>query len=195
MIPASANAPHLSGKTYSEGPALPTAVSGPESILVDIWLTGAAGMFLWCLIGYCLTKRKLRKGRVLLCSDKVPVYESRSLQTPVLAGLLRPAIYLPEGFVQREMAVRHELCHLERCDLWRKWFIQLIVCVHWFNPAVYLMRREANRLSELACDEAVVRGMDDTGRRSYANMLLHTVKSASGSGGLMAPLSAGRKND
>lgn len=56
-----------------------------------------------------------------------------------------------------------------------KWLVQAAICLHWFNPLVYRMEREISRACELACDEAVMRGLDAGGRRAYGDTLLHAM--------------------
>ena len=146
---------------------------------VIIWISGAAIALTLSVAGYLISMRKLRQKRVQAKGGRVPVYESECVTTPLLAGLFRPAIYLPKGFENPELAIHHELCHLKRGDLWLKWAIQLAVCIHWFNPFVYLLKHEFSRLSELSCDCAVVRGLDDEARSVYGEMILSTVRSVS----------------
>jgi beta-lactamase regulating signal transducer with metallopeptidase domain len=154
-------------------------------IVTICWLAVAGGMLLWHIAGYCLTVSRLKKGRALLTADRIPVYESARISTPLLTGLFRPVIYLPCGFKNAELAVRHELCHWRRGDIWSKWLVQLAVCIHWFNPMAHLMKREMNRLSELSCDEAVIRNMDAGERQAYRQMIVDTLRLSSGLGGLM----------
>lgn len=66
----------------------------------------------------------------------------------------------------------HELIHYKRKDMLCKWFVQLVLCVHWFNPFAYRLAREMNKACELACDEAVTAGLSDAGKRAYGNTLL-----------------------
>lgn len=73
----------------------------------------------------------------------------------------------------------HELIHYRHRDMFCKWFIQLILCVHWFNPSVYLLVKEAGRACELACDESVVSGLDDAEKKAYGNTLLAFLQTGS----------------
>jgi len=151
-------------------------------LLPCVWLAGASAMLLWTLHAYTLMLYWLRRNRTLKTTGRVPVYESTGVTTPLLVGILRPAVYLPAGFDNAGLAIRHELCHLRRGDLWLKWLLQLIVCVHWFNPLAYRMRRELNRLCELACDISAVRELGEADRRTYGAMLLDTAGAAADRG-------------
>lgn len=90
---------------------------------------------------------------------KVRLYRSRKIASPVLLGVWKPALILPEENIPEETLVYvfwHELTHCRRQDSLYKWMIQLAVCVHWFNPFVYRLEKEIGQACELACDEAVI---------------------------------------
>ena len=58
--------------------------------------------------------------------------------------------------------------------------VQFTICLHWFNPCVYLLEREVSRMCELSCDEAVTKDLGAAGKRAYGDMLLRAVASAGG---------------
>ena len=102
--------------------------------------------------------------------------------SPMLLGLRHPCIVLPSAGLSEEEfrhTVRHELVHCRRKDLLYKWLVQLVVCIHWFNPLVWWMGREVDRACELACDETVLGELDPQGRQAYGDTLLR----AAGEGG------------
>ncbi len=107
----------------------------------------------------------------------VELYVNRLVSSPMLLGLFRPCIVLPtaHGLSNKEFiyTIWHELIHYKHLDLFYKWLVQITVCLHWFNPLVRLMGRELERACELACDETVIRELDERGRRDYGNTLLH----------------------
>lgn len=95
--------------------------------------------------------------------------------SPMVVGLLRPRLLLPEeGYDARSLAFifRHELTHCRRHDLWYQLALLLANAVHWFNPLVWLMVRQAQGDLELTCDDAVVAGADRETRRAYSETLL-----------------------
>ena len=105
----------------------------------------------------------------------IPLVVTPAADCPMLAGFLRPALYLPDEALSEQEALfvfRHELTHLKRGDLWLKLLLTAARAVHWFNPLVYLMARFAQEDIELACDDAVVRGMDGAARRAYGETIL-----------------------
>jgi beta-lactamase regulating signal transducer with metallopeptidase domain len=110
-----------------------------------------------------------------LTTNPPALYRNPRASTPMLIRLFRPAIVLPDrGYTDEQLksALLHELTHLRRKDIWIKWLTVLAVSVHWFNPVVWLMRREISRACELACDEAVIEKMDDDGKQSYGDTLI-----------------------
>lgn len=105
----------------------------------------------------------------------IPLVVTPAADCPMLAGFLRPALYLPDEALSEQEALfvfRHELTHLKRGDLWLKLLLTAARAVHWFNPLVYLMARFAQEDIELACDDAVVCGMDGAQRRAYGETIL-----------------------
>lgn len=106
---------------------------------------------------------------------KVRLYRSRKIASPVLLGVWKPALILPEENIPEETLVYvfwHELTHCRRQDSLYKWMIQLAVCVHWFNPFVYRLEKEIGQACELACDEAVIAPLNREERRRYGSLLL-----------------------
>lgn len=97
-----------------------------------------------------------------------------SLNSPVVAGLVTPTIYLPECCDQwskktLRMALLHELSHVQRRDLWMATLAHLACLLHWFNPTVWWMRRTFLTQCEFACDSHLLsRGADP---KTYAHAL------------------------
>lgn len=106
---------------------------------------------------------------------EVQIYENPLIISPMLVGMISPILVIPKtcsidvGF---HHLLAHELIHYKRKDIFYKWLFQIVMCIHWFNPFLYLFRREMNRYCELSCDEAVIKRMETTERYSYGNMLL-----------------------
>ena len=107
----------------------------------------------------------------------IPLVVTPAADCPMLAGFLKPTLYLPDEALSEQEAMfifRHELTHYKRGDLWLKLLLTAAKTVHWFNPLVYLMARFAQEDIELACDDAVVRGMDSVQRRAYGETILRS---------------------
>lgn len=107
----------------------------------------------------------------------IPLVVTPAADCPMLAGFVKPTLYLPDEALSEQEAMfifRHELTHYKRGDLWLKLLLTAAKAVHWFNPLVYLMARFAQEDIELACDDAVVRGMDSAQRRAYGETILRS---------------------
>ena len=118
-----------------------------------------------------LVEQNRIKTTVELCANNL-------ISSPLLIGFFRPCIMLPSAELPPadfDYTIRHELMHFKRRDMFYKWLVQFTVCIHWFNPFVYLMSREIGRLCELSCDEAVIRELDTQGRRAYGDTLLNAI--------------------
>ena len=122
---------------------------------------------------------------------------SRAIPSPVTMGLFAPVIIMPADIPadRAYYAFLHEITHIRRLDALYKWLAEAAVCLHWFNPAVYVLQKEVSRACELSCDEAVIRHMDSRDKQRYGELLLatlrrHTVPSDAGMG---LPLSQNAK--
>ena len=97
------------------------------------------------------------------------------ISAPLTYGVLYPMILLPCGMDWGDRAalscvLAHEREHVRRFDALRKLFLAAALCLHWYNPLVWVLYVLANRDMEMACDEAVLRGGAD--REGYALALL-----------------------
>lgn len=116
--------------------------------------------------------REINMGQIL-------VFTNDEIASPLVCGLFAPKIYLPTrmDFSNTEL-LRHILCHetmhIRRKDNWIKAVMLVTLCLHWFNPLVWIMSKYLASDLELACDEAVLRHYDkeDEIRKNYALSLL-----------------------
>lgn len=106
------------------------------------------------------------------------VFTNDEIASPLVCGLLSPKIYLPTrmDFANTEL-LRHILCHetmhIRRHDNLMKSAMLPVLCVHWFNPLVWIMSKRLSSDLEAACDEAVLRFYhDEEAGKSYALCLL-----------------------
>ncbi len=192
---ASASAQDSAAFGYTD-PSKGENISAVFGYLWILWLTGALVLLARKITAYQSYARYIRAGcrevadiamLDLLAREEVwagvkrPVelYVNNMVSSPMLLGLFRPCIILPTADLSQDeflCTVRHELIHYRRWDMPYKWLVQITICLHWFNPLVYLMGRELGRACELSCDEAVIRSLDQQGRRAYGDTLLHAVR-------------------
>ena len=113
----------------------------------------------------------------------IPVIVSRKVNSPMILGIFRPVLVIPrEDYSSAEfnMIVRHELTHCKRHDIAFKMLLTAVNALHWFNPFVYLMVREANADIELCCDADVLRNADSVQRKAYADSILTSMEREKG---------------
>ena len=188
-------------------PAAPALPASPVKILMELPERSEpirsllpAAEILWLSIACCLASvflirgflliQRFRKGarpdpdaaRILKGMAKtrrIPaVSRTDRISTPLLTGLLRPIILLPEhpfSPADLTLILTHEYTHYRYRDLFLKLFLLLTACVQWFNPLGWLLVRESGFLCEEACDWRITRHLDREERRRYGRILLETM--------------------
>lgn len=134
-------------------------------------LAGTALLLLLLLASHLSNRRDAAAARPV--GDGV--YRSDRVGTPAVYGIGRPRILIPESLPEDMLpaVLAHERAHIRRLDnLWRLLAL-LTACLHWFNPAVWLLLRAFLHETELACDESAVSRMDAPTRRAYAHALVN----------------------
>lgn len=167
------------------------------TILFYGYLAGAAAFLLYQGVSYAHFRRTVRRWKrdvaradyAAMLSDTVrdlgvsapEMIVCEAISTPAVTGLLRPRLLLPhEHYDVQELRyiLRHELCHLKRRDMLLKLVLLAANAMHWFNPVVYLMLRQADEDIELACDSAATDGLELPERAAYSRTLLAAVQSS-----------------
>ena len=124
------------------------------------------------LLSDCMEKLNIK--------TKVELYRNASITSPIMIGFFQPGIVMPVGELgDRELSYvfAHELHHCKMRDMFYKWLVQIVICIHWFNPFVYLLEKEITKACELSCDEAVIFMLDESARREYGDTLISFMKS------------------
>lgn len=167
------------------------------TILFYGYLAGTAAFLLYQGVSYALFRRTVRRWKrdvaradyAAMLSDTArdlgvsapEMIVCEAISTPAVTGLLRPRLLLPhEHYDVQELRyiLRHELCHLKRRDMLLKLVLLAANAMHWFNPVVYLMLRQADEDIELACDSAATDGLELPERAAYSRTLLAAVQSS-----------------
>lgn len=135
-----------------------------------VWLIGLGAMLLYALVSYLRLRRRVS---VSLCVRE-NIYLCDAISSPFILGVVKPRIYLPSGLdeVQRQNVLSHERAHLTRRDHWWKPLGFALLAVYWFNPVLWLAYALLCRDIELACDERVIRTMDESAVKTYSTVLL-----------------------
>lgn len=98
--------------------------------------------------------------------------------SPMLMGFFKPVIVLPKEDYSRDelfFILKHELVHYKRHDIWLKLLLVVAKGIHWFNPVVWMMQREAVIDMEMSCDERVIKNADYVVKKAYTETLLSTI--------------------
>ena len=173
-------------------------VYGDREILVsDLLLWLWIGVAVILLIRYFYKRVKVRRileQYVIKDTDTKGYYESflndtkiRSIKIAVIPGeeqaaifgVIRPIMILPDAVLEEKTVahmIRHEIKHYANYDLWLKFFVDLLVVIHWWNPIVYMMRKELSLAFELSNDYMVTKDMSELGKIEYAETLVQAAK-------------------
>ena len=178
-------------------PPLSSENSGFGSVWLVIWLSGSILLAAFFTLSYLrcyfefktslpaenefarqwLIEHKIKRPLSIRQSDKITV--------PLTYGVFRPVILMPkqtdwENTKQLRYVLLHEYVHVCRFDAFLKLICVFVLCLHWFNPAVWLMYVLFNRDIELACDERVVKKTGLSSKAEYALMLIGTEEKKAG---------------
>ena len=135
-----------------------------------VWLIGLGAMLLYALASYLRLRRRVSVS--LPIQDHI--YLCDAISSPFILGVVKPRIYLPSTLdeIQQQNVLAHEHAHLARHDHWWKPLGFALLAVYWFNPVLWLAYALLCRDIELACDERVIRTMDESAVKTYSTVLL-----------------------
>lgn len=183
VSPDLANIPFTGGPT---GASLPAPSISPFEI---VWLTGIFACALFFIVAYIKCRREFKMSlpvkndfaiRWLLeypLWRPVQIRQSDRVKAPLTYGIFRPVVLLPKttdwsNEIKLRYILTHEFTHIRRFDTLAKLVLTAAVCVHWFNPLVWVMFIMANRDIELSCDETVIRKYGEAAKYAYALTLI-----------------------
>ncbi|MDE5576724.1 MAG: M56 family metallopeptidase [Oscillospiraceae bacterium] len=161
--------------TESLPPPTPENSADPMQVVLFaaaiVWLAGVAVMAAYTVISYFSVRKKLA-GATLLRDN---IYTCGNIGTPFVYGTVRPKIYLPEDIPEADTdyILAHERTHIRRGDHIVKLIAMAALCLHWFNPLVWVSYKLMTKDMELSCDERAVSRFDRDVRKDYANALLN----------------------
>ncbi len=140
------------------------------SIAAFAWLTVGCGLMGKNIHTYLYLKRRLQNSR----KTGVNTYKNSYISSAFVIGCLRPKIYLPENITpnEEEIVVMHEQQHIKSRHTYAKLLAFTALCLHWFNPLVWLAYSLFEKDMEMACDEAVIRQLGHKAKADYSQALL-----------------------
>ena len=135
-----------------------------------VWSAGGTGLLLYSIVQYVILRRRLI-GAIHLHGK---TYLADYIDTAFVVGLLQPRIYLPSKVPERERTyiLAHEQHHIRRFDHIFKLLAYIALCIHWFNPLVWIAFAMAGEDMEMSCDEAVIKKLGIEIRADYSASLL-----------------------
>lgn len=181
------------------------AISLPVEPSALIWGVGAAALGLYFVVGYWRVTREFdmslpvehpfcgewlrRQKEKMPLRRQIRIRQFDRIGTPLTYGVRRPTILLPNQTLEEQpktltYILTHEYVHIRRFDCVSKLLLSAALCLHWFNPLVWVMYVLANRDLELSCDEMVLRLLGIENRSAYAMALLEMEEKRSGFGAL-----------
>lgn len=142
----------------------------PMQIAAYIWLAGASVMAACSVAQYLILRRRLAEAVPL----QGEIYLTDRISSPFVMGIFHPRIYLPSStpMEERRFIVAHERHHIRRGDPVWKLLGYAALCLHWFNPLVWLAFCLAGKDMEMSCDEAVIKRLGEHIRADYSQALL-----------------------
>lgn len=148
----------------------PKRAASPMEIAAYVWLGGASIMALYSVAQYLALRRRLAEAMPY----QEEVYLADSIVSPFVIGVFRPQIYLPSDTPEEErrFILAHERHHIRRGDHIWKLLGYAALCLHWFNPLVWLAFCLAGKDMEMSCDEAVIKQLGENVRADYSQALL-----------------------
>ena len=156
-----------------------------SDIAAIIWLAGMVVLVVFGGAVYFLTLRKIKKSSVfehivldeckqsLKMKRRVKMLKNREIESPFVYGIYRPKIILPESVIKADNKslthiLIHELVHIKHFDNLLKLISSFILCIHWYNPIVWLSYILMQRDIESSCDEKVLAVLGYNAKGEYA---------------------------
>jgi bla regulator protein BlaR1 len=175
---------------------------GITDMMCYAWMVGLMLILGINLIRYLIFLQAIRKNSVIIScpgidADKIITRKTSMIDAPLMVGLFRPVLLLPDIEMSEEnlkYILLHELTHYKRHDLWYKWFAMLVNTVHWFNPFAYIVSRQIDEECEISCDLSVVANMDEEEQKGYMNTILTLVSRTRTNPKLFTTAMANNKN-
>jgi beta-lactamase regulating signal transducer with metallopeptidase domain len=135
-----------------------------------LWLLGVVILLLYSIVSF-LRLRKRLIGAVKLQGN---IFLADHIASPFVIGLFHPKIYLPSTLAEQEQSyiILHEQTHIRRFDHVMKIIAFTALCIHWFNPLVWIAFTLTIKDMEMSCDESVMRRLGANIREEYSASLL-----------------------
>lgn len=158
-----------------------SALPSMTTALLFIWIAGVIAFLGLHLVSYAgFVNGAVKQGHALGDPEAgdFEIIETPAVTGPAAAGLIVRRIFVPRGFTdsfgpdERRLALKHEMLHHRRGDLWASAAALIVLSLHWFNPIAYAAHRAFRRDLEAACDAELLAGAGGEERHLYARTIL-----------------------
>lgn len=165
------------------------------NLLVAVWIAGSVIYILWVMIKYYKAVKALKanvidgtpemQAKLDLISQKCGIRRKVKLKitdcviSPVTYGFFKPVVlFSNQTFTNEEFnfIATHECCHIKNKDIWIKLLTEIYCGIFWWNPLVYLLKKDLSFCLELRCDKRVTKALDDYERCNYGQVLVTELK-------------------
>lgn len=151
-----------------------------------LWLAAAILLSAYKLVKYLAFLLTVKKNSVIErdlenIPKRLTVRKTELLDAPLIAGLIKPVLYLPKTEINEDelnYILLHELTHYRRHDLLYKWFTMLVSSIHWFNPFIYIVSKQIDEECEASCDYEVCKNLTEPQKKDYMAMILNFVQTS-----------------
>lgn len=156
-----------------------------------LWLTGTTLLLLRLIIQHIELRKELKNiERPLSELAGIELFDARRYQviavdskemSPAVYGFIKPKIYFPIHVAtqlsvqQMQLIIEHEEQHIKQKHLWLNLLWDILVCIGWFNPLIYIARKNFRHDQELFCDYLVLNKASQSRTKDYGHALLSTI--------------------
>ena len=196
-VPSTPMAPTYNVILVPETAAANTTAPAPVDPWMVIWVVGILACAVFFAVAYWKCRKEFKASLPVdneytklwlsehLIHRTIEIRQSGRISAPLTYGVFRPVILMPktadwDDLDTLKYVLAHEYVHIRRFDAVTKLVLTVALCVHWFNPAVWIMYVLANRDIELSCDEAVIRKFGERTKSAYAMALIRMEEARNG---------------
>lgn len=156
------------------------------TILAVVWVAGSLiflGRFVYRLLelngaracSVILDSTKLSARLKIIIPPNIQVRQMTYVSSPFVCYLFKPTIIIPDVAISDETLtyiLLHELQHIRNRDILYKYISQILVCLYWWFPPVWLYRKQVDMILEMRVDYKVTTTIDNGAYFSYVESLL-----------------------
>ena len=163
------NADVLNTNTAAVQNAVNSAIS-LEQIAIYVYIAGVLAFAIYGVYMYIKTLNKVK----FAVKKENNIYYCDNIASPFVLGFIRPKIYIPFRIEKSDeyFIILHEKYHIKRKDNILKLLAYILLCIHFFNPFVWIYYYLFEKDMEMSCDEKVIHILGADAKKQYSSLLL-----------------------